>query len=57
VADAWDVCDREQGGWVNYTITNPVTHEVQAKTSYVMPLDDHRLIGAGCYLNLQWLNV
>ncbi len=57
VADAWDVCDQEQGGWVNYTITNPVTHDVQGKTSYVMPLDDNRLIGCGCYLNMQWMNV
>ncbi len=57
VADAFAVCDQEQGGWVNYTITNPVTREVQAKTSYVVPLDDNRLIGCGCYLNSQWLNV
>ncbi len=57
VADAWDVCDAEQGGWVNYTITNPVTLEVQAKSSYVMPLDHDRLIGCGCYLNAEWLNV
>lgn len=57
VADAWDVCDQEQGGWVNYVITNPVTRETQAKTSYVVPLDDRRLLGCGCYLNPQWLNV
>ncbi len=56
VADAWDVCDRDQGGWVNYVITNPVTRETQAKTSYVVPLDDQRLLGCGCYLNSQWLN-
>jgi signal transduction histidine kinase len=57
VADAWAVCDEEQGGWVNYTITNPVTHVVQSKTSYVVPLDDHRLIGCGCYLNSRWLGI
>ncbi|MDR3371599.1 methyl-accepting chemotaxis protein [Rhodoferax sp.] len=57
VADAWDVCDREQGGWVNYVITNPVTRETQAKTSYVVPLDEQHLLGCGCYLNPQWLNV
>ncbi len=57
VSDAWDVCDNEQGGWVNYTITNPVTREVQAKTSYVVPLDDQRLLGCGCYLNSQWLSL
>ena len=57
VADAWEVCDQEQGGWVNYVITNPVTRETQAKTSYVVPLDDHHLLGCGCYLNSQWHNV
>jgi methyl-accepting chemotaxis protein len=57
VNDAWAVCDVEQGGWVNYTITNPVTREVQAKTSYVVPLDDQHLLGCGCYLNNEWLHV
>ncbi len=57
VADSWSVCDNEQGGWVNYSITNPVNGEVQSKASYVMPLDDNRLIGCGCYLNAQWLHV
>jgi len=57
VDDAWSICDTDQGGWVNYTITNPVTREVQAKTSYVVPLDDNRLLGCGCYLNAEWLNV
>jgi signal transduction histidine kinase len=56
VDDAWNVCDAEQGGWVNYTITNPVTRDVQGKTSYVVPLDNDRLLGCGCYLNSQWLN-
>jgi hypothetical protein len=57
VADAWEVCDTDQGGWVSYAITNPVTRDVQAKSSYVMPLDDDRLIGCGCYMNSQWLHV
>ncbi len=57
VSDAWDVCDNEMGGWVNYTITNPTTMHVQAKASYVMPLDDKLLVGCGCYLNEQWLNL
>ncbi len=56
VTDAWEVCDYEQSGWVNYTITHPLTGAVQSKSSYVMPLDDDRLIGCGCYLNTQWLN-
>ncbi|MBP9148386.1 MAG: cache domain-containing protein [Rhodoferax sp.] len=57
VSDAWAICDAEQGGWVNYTITNPTTMHVQAKASYVMPLDDKLLVGCGCYLNEQWLNL
>jgi methyl-accepting chemotaxis protein len=57
VDDAWEICDTEQGGWVNYAITNPVTREVQAKSSYVMPLDDDRLIGCGCYMNSRWLRI
>jgi len=57
VADAWGVCDKEQGGWVNYVITNPVSRETQAKTSYVVPLDQQNLLGCGCYLNAEWLNV
>jgi len=57
VADAWAVCDKEQGGWVNYVITNPVSRETQAKASYVVPLDDQHLLGCGCYLNSEWLNV
>ena len=57
VTDAWEVCDREQGGWVTYCITNPVTREIQAKSSYVIPIDDEHLIGCGCYMNSNWLNV
>jgi hypothetical protein len=57
VSDAWRVCDEDQGGWVNYAITHPLTGEIQAKSSYVIPLDDQRLLGCGCYLNADWLNV
>jgi hypothetical protein len=57
IAQAWEVCDQDQGGWIHYTITNPVTRDVQAKISYVVPIDDDRLLGCGCYLNSQWLNV
>jgi methyl-accepting chemotaxis protein len=54
VADAWSVCDNEQGGWVSYTITNPVSGKVQSKSSFVIPLDENRLIGCGCYVNTEW---
>ncbi len=57
VADAFAVCDESQGGWVTYAITNPVTGTLQAKISYVMPLDENRLIGCGCYLNADWLDL
>ena len=57
VSDAFAACDESQGGWVTYTITNPLTGSVQAKISYVVPLDDDRLIGCGCYLNADWLDL
>jgi methyl-accepting chemotaxis protein len=57
VSDAFAVCDEAQGGWVTYTITNPLTGAVQAKISYVKPLDEDRLIGCGCYLNADWLEL
>ncbi len=53
--DAWEVCDRDGGGWVTYSIDNPVTKEVQTKLSYVVPIDPERLIGCGCYVNAQWV--
>ncbi len=55
LANAWGLCDQEQGGWIHYSILNPVTLEVQRKTSYVVPLDDNHLLGCGCYFNSQWL--
>jgi hypothetical protein len=57
VSDAWTACDEERGGWVTYSITNPLTGEVQGKSSYVMPLDEDRLLGCGCYLNSEWVNL
>jgi methyl-accepting chemotaxis protein len=55
-SDAWYVCDNDDGGWVTYSISNPLTQEVQTKVSYVMPIDQDRLIGCGCYVNAQWAN-
>jgi signal transduction histidine kinase len=54
--DAWGVCDRDAGGWVTYSISNPLTQETQTKLSYVVPIDQDRLIGCGCYVNAQWTN-
>ena len=52
--DAWNVCDQDDGGWVTYSISNPISQEVQTKLSYVVPIDQDRLIGCGCYVNAQW---
>ena len=57
VNDAFEVCDAERGGWVKYAITNPLTGDVQGKSSYVVPLNDKQLIGCGCYLNADWLKL
>lgn len=51
IADAWTACDADGGGWVKYSITNPLTQEVQTKLSYVVPIDDRLLVGCGCYVN------
>ena len=37
------------GGWVRYEVINPITHEVMAKESYMLPLDHNGLIGCGIY--------
>lgn len=57
IHDARLVCDEDQGGWVAYSIINPLTGDLQAKSSYVVPLDGHRFLGCGCYLNSEWLHL
>lgn len=48
--DAWRRVETDpQGGWVEYTIANPLTGEVQGKTSYLLPLHDDLLLGCGSY--------
>ena len=37
------------GGWVEYNILNLATGDVRAKASYVLPIDEQRLIGCGAY--------
>ena len=54
LADAWQVCDTEDGGWVHYHIKVPNTDELRHKMSYMMPLDEQHLIGCGCYLTHDW---
>ena len=55
-SDAWAICDDADGGWVTYSISNPLTNDVQTKLSYVVPIDQDRLMGCGCYVNAQWAN-
>jgi methyl-accepting chemotaxis protein len=50
LADAWDRA-AQGGGWVEYNITNPMTGDVQGKASYVIPIDERRLIACGAYRN------
>jgi methyl-accepting chemotaxis protein len=57
LAEASQVCDEDQGGWVAYSIVNPLTGVVQAKSSYVVPLDEDCILGCGCYLNSEWLHL
>jgi methyl-accepting chemotaxis protein len=57
MTEAWTVCDQEQGGWVAYTMINPITGEMQSKSSYVVPIDQDRLLGCGCYVNSEWLDL
>ncbi len=37
------------GGWINYSIVNPLTQEVQEKTSYVVAYGADRIVGCGAY--------
>ena len=37
------------GGWVQYEIHNPLTHEVTPKESYIRALDNGLLLGCGVY--------
>ncbi len=37
------------GGWINYTIVNPVTEKVESKTSYVEKVSDQLVLGCGVY--------
>lgn len=49
--DAWERAE-QGGGWVEYTIVNPVTRDVRGKASYVLPLDNNLLVGCGAYRSL-----
>ena len=57
IAEVQQVCDEDQGGWVSYAISNPLTGAIQAKSSYIVPLDGHCFLGCGCYLNSEWLHL
>jgi methyl-accepting chemotaxis protein len=46
--DAWEQVD-QGGGWVEYNIVNPVSGVVRGKSSFVLPVDEHLLVGCGAY--------
>jgi len=48
IADAWKRAE-QGGGWVEYNIINMVTGDVRGKSSFIMPIDDKRLMGCGAY--------
>jgi two-component system NarL family sensor kinase len=50
-ADAAIDAARSGGGFVVYSIKNPVTGEVEQKLSYVRPVDDTWWLGSGVYLS------
>jgi len=37
------------GGWIDYEVVNPTNGVVDEKTSYILPLDNDRLIGCGIF--------
>jgi methyl-accepting chemotaxis protein len=37
------------GGWIDYEVVNPVTDQVEEKTSYILPLSDDTLLGCGVF--------
>ena len=37
------------GGWIDSEVVNPTTSEVDEKTSYILPLDNDRLVGCGVF--------
>ncbi|MFZ6672812.1 methyl-accepting chemotaxis protein [Undibacterium sp. Xuan67W] len=47
VADAFAI--PATGGWVDYTILNPTTQKVDAKTSYIVPISEDLVLGCGIY--------
>jgi methyl-accepting chemotaxis protein len=42
----------ETGGWVVYTIVNPVTQRIENKTSYIESITDDIVLGCGVYHSL-----
>ena len=47
VDDAFALPDK--GGWVDYSIENPVTKRVEWKSSYIERISDDVVIGCGVY--------
>jgi signal transduction histidine kinase len=49
VADIWARVDGGSSGWVEYNIQNPLTGEIRAKASFVLPLGSDLVVGCGAY--------
>ena len=47
VSDAFSVGDN--GGWVDYDITNPTSGKIEHKTSYIEIVNDNLVLGCGIY--------
>ncbi|HPQ76618.1 MAG TPA: cache domain-containing protein, partial [Methanoregulaceae archaeon] len=50
-ADASIEIARSGGGFVVYSIKNPVTGDIEQKLSYIRPVDDTWWLGSGIYLS------
>ena len=47
VSDAFNV--GENGDWIDYQITNPISKKIEHKTSYIEIVSDNTVIGCGIY--------
>jgi methyl-accepting chemotaxis protein len=39
----------EGGGWVNYTIPNPISNKIESKSSFIEKVEDDLVMGCGVY--------
>jgi hypothetical protein len=51
--DTWARAEKGESGWVEYNIQNPLTREVRAKASFVIPISQDMVLGCGAYRSIQ----